>query len=305
MTGDAHTTGYFDDFEGSTRALGSPSGEVRYVTHPAGRDTRVLGLSRDGRRITTQRLSGRFVVPVVAYDGTPAGLSADGRTLVLIRPRITFPQSTTNLAILDTRELRVRSYVRLRGDFSFDAISPKGDWIYLIQYTSAVDPTRYRVRALNAHTERLVAHDIVDPRDRAEAMRGNPIARATSLDGRWAYTLYDGNGHPFVHALDTTSQKARCIDVPASPANSDPWASRLQFTPDRTQLLLTSNDRTFAAIDIGTLTVRRPSPVRSLRPRVSQAQPGSLGGALSLVGIFAILAAGTLAARRRTSRRKQ
>jgi hypothetical protein len=146
-------------FEGSTRALGSPSGEVRYVTHPAGRDTRVLGLSRD-------------------------------------------------------------------------AISPNGDWIYLVQYTSAVDPTRYRVRALKVQTERLVTHDIVDPRDRAEA---NPVTRATSLDGRWAYTLYDGAGHPFVHALDTTSQEARCIDVPASPANSDPWACRLQFTRDRAQ----------------------------------------------------------------------
>ena len=34
-----------------------------------------------------------------------------------------------------------------------------------------------------------------------EKMGGSPLTRATSLDGRWAYTLYDGAGRtPFVHA---------------------------------------------------------------------------------------------------------
>ena len=50
-------------------------------------------------------------------------------------------------------------------------------------------------------------------------MHGNPMTRATSADGRWAYTLYDGNGHPFVHALDTAPATARCIDLPAVPVD--------------------------------------------------------------------------------------
>ena len=41
-----------------------------------------------------------------------------------------------------------------------------------------------------------------------------------------AYTLYDGNGHPFVHALNTTRLRARCIDVGIFPTNSDWFAVR-------------------------------------------------------------------------------
>jgi hypothetical protein len=45
-------------------------------------------------------------------------------------------------------------------------------------------------------------------------MRGYPLTRATSPDGRWAYTLYDGGGdHPFIHALDTVEGRTVCIDV--------------------------------------------------------------------------------------------
>ena len=91
--------------------------------------------------------------------------------------------------ILAARTLLPRRVLRLRGDFSFDAISPDGKWAYLIQYTSRLDPTRYRVRVLSTRTGTLLRGDIVDPRDRGEAMRGRPITRVDSLDGRWAYTL--------------------------------------------------------------------------------------------------------------------
>ena len=53
-------------------------------------------------------------------------------------------------------------------------------------------------------------------------MRGSPITRATSSDGRWAYTLYDGaGGTPFLHALDTSKRQARCIDLPMLAGGQD------------------------------------------------------------------------------------
>jgi hypothetical protein len=53
-------------------------------------------------------------------------------------------------------------------------------------------------------------------------MRGNPLTRVTSADGRWAYTLYDGGGAtPFVHALDTVAGSAHCIDLDALSAKTD------------------------------------------------------------------------------------
>jgi hypothetical protein len=276
-------------------------GEIRYVTRPAGRDTRVLRLARTGRVIGETRLRGRFVIPVVAYDGSAAGLSSDGRTLVVIRPRMSFPQATTTLAIVGTRAFHADAYLKLRGDFSFDAISPDGRWIYVIQYISRLDPTQYRVRVLNADTRRLARRDIVDPHDRGDEMRGSPITRATSLDGRWAYTLYNGMGHPFVHALDTASRQARCIDLPVFPATADWFTARLRFSPDNTRLLVTINHRTVAEINRRTLTVSDTTrgPAR-IRVSSAPAHNRSAGAIIPIAVVLAVTAAGMALVRRRS-----
>ena len=52
----------------------------------------------------------------------------------------------TTFAVVDTRRLAVRRHLALRGDFSFDAISPDGRTMYLIEY-SARDLNNYAVRA--------------------------------------------------------------------------------------------------------------------------------------------------------------
>ncbi len=40
------------------------------------------------------------------------------------------------------------------------------------------------------------------------------MTRATSPDGGWEYTLYDGGGaHPFIHALDVVEGATVCIDL--------------------------------------------------------------------------------------------
>jgi hypothetical protein len=251
--------------------------------------------------IKTGTLAGRFVVPVVAYDGSAAGLSADGRTLVVIRPRATFPQSMTSLAIVDARALRVRFYLRLRGDFSFDAISTSGRWIYLIQYTSPADPTRYRVRALDAHTGRITPRDIVDPHDRGESMHGSPLTRIPSPDGRWAYTLYDGNGHPFVHALDTAGRRARCIDVPAFPASSNWYTARLRLSADGGRLFVTLGHKTLVAIDTRTFALSdRSRRAGRTRAGAGRADSGALSAAVPIaVAVAILLAIGALIIRRR------
>src|SRR5439155_1643004 len=175
---------------------GVARGGIRYVTLGNGaRSTMVAAVRREGGQVLrAASLRGAFTVPAVALDGSASGLSADGRTLVLIRPRAAFPQARTVLAILAVPELRVRRVLRLRGDFSFDAIAPDGRSLYLIQYVSRTDATRYVVRAYDLAARRLVRAPVVDPRERGEKMRGLPLTRAASADGRWAYTLYAGGG---------------------------------------------------------------------------------------------------------------
>jgi hypothetical protein len=236
------------------------SGPARYVTLPAEGHTVVARVRRDGGQILTSRvLPGSFTIPAVAYDGSASGLSADGRVLVLIQPRTQFPRVRTTLAILDARLLRVRTILRLRGDFSFDAISPKGGLLYLIQYVSPRDPTRYVVRAYDARHGRLLTEPVVDPHERGEKMRGNPLSRAASPDGRWAYTLYDGAGEtPFIHALDTSGRTARCIDLDALAGNA--YLARLRLHLNESgALTIRDGDETELVVDTKTFRVRAPA----------------------------------------------
>ncbi len=192
---------------------------ARLITLPAGDNTVVARVRvRNGTVLASTTVPGTFTIPAVAYDGTPAGLSGDGRTLVLIEPRQSFPRETTAFARLSVTDsnLKLQQLFRLRGDFSLDAVSPSGRRIFLIQYLSRTDPTLYAVRALDVSTGRLLPRPIVDRSDPDEEMRGEPLRRVTSAGGRWAYTLYDGNGvMPFVHALDTATATAHCIDLPS------------------------------------------------------------------------------------------
>ena len=236
---------------------------VRYVTLPLRGNTLLAQVDRDGGAVLNRRaLRGRFTIPAVALDGSADGLSADGRMLVLIRPRVAFPRAETAFAIIEADRLRVQAIVTLRGDYSFDALSPDGSLLYLIRYLSPRDPTRYEVRVYDVNAGRLLRDPVVDPNESADEMRGYPLTRVASSDGHWAYTLYDGNGeHPFVHALDTTSRKAHCIDLDS----------------------LAGRDLTNAGLNLGvrgkTLTVRLgPEPVAVVDTRTFEvSEPGAAG----------------------------
>jgi len=194
--------------------VSAPGGEVEYVAKRAKRHTILRAQRLDGGRVLRGlHLRGRYSVPAVAYDGSPSGLSADGRTLVLINPRKRWPRTRTTFAVIDAKLMRLRRHIRLRGDFSFDAISPDGRVAYLIEYLSPRDVTAYAVRAYDMRARRLFPEPVVDPSEPDEDMSGVPLSRVSDEKGRWAYTLYSGAEHPFVHALDTERRTAVCIDL--------------------------------------------------------------------------------------------
>jgi hypothetical protein len=211
-----------------------PGHPSRYVALPTREGTLVESIDRRGGEVVAYRtLPGALVVPAVAYDGTATGLSADGRTLVLASARFTFPRRSSGFTILDARRLRRQATIRLDGDFTLDAISPDGGMLYLIESTSRSDITRYAVRAYDVAARRLLPDPVVDPAEADEPMRGLPLARASSPDGRWAYTLYDDSGgeHPFIHVLDTETATARCIDLDQLAGRDDYPAFTLHVRP--------------------------------------------------------------------------
>jgi hypothetical protein len=238
----------------------APSGEVRYVALPGGPAMTTVAVVRvnGGRVVHYRSVRGVFGVPQVAFDGTAGGLSANGRRLVLASTAGSGGNSTS-FAVL-TRTLGLVNTIRLRGVWSFDAISPDGATIYAIEYrTAAVGQASYRVRAIDASTGRVRAGAIVDKSD-PEVMRGSPVSRAEA-DGM-AYTLYARpNGTAFVHALDTRHATAACIDLPWRNSENAIWAVRLVI--DGGSLRLKQHGvGTLARVDLPSLRVesfRRPS----------------------------------------------
>jgi hypothetical protein len=250
-------------------AAGTP---FKFIALPARGNTVVERLSRAGNTVAGRtRLSGPYGVAGAAYDGSTTGLSADGATLVLAGiPTILFP-SHTHLVVLDTATLRVEQRITLRGFFTVDAISPTGRWLYLIHYWPT--PSTYEVRAYDLAARLLVAKPVVDPREPDEKMQGQPVTRTMSPDGRWAYTLYQRSDEPFIHALDTATRTARCVDLPML-AQADLSRPRLRLARDGTlqiedggTLLALMNTRTFVAR--GPEAAPPPRPKITPRPRDS------------------------------------
>lgn len=201
---------------------GLTRGDLRYVAISTGRHTVVEAISRtSGRVLHYLVVEGRFGIPRVAYDGKTDGLSADGRTLVLGAVRNVQFRKSSPFAVIDLPRLKLRSLPKLRGDFSFDALSPDGRMLYLIEHVSAEDAIRYRVRAYDLVAGRLLAKMVTDKRRWQSVMQGIPLARASSSDRRWVFTLYGGGAHPFVHSLDTRKAYAVCIDLPQSLSRID------------------------------------------------------------------------------------
>lgn len=235
---------------------------VHYVTSSHEGTTTVRAVGPDAH---SRALKGRFTVPAVALDGSPSGLSADGSTLALIKPRRSFPQSKTKLVVLDTGNFSIRNRLTLNGDFSFDAISPDGSELFFIEYLSPRDPTRYAVRGYDLGSGRLLPKPIVDPDEHAGEMRGYPMTRTMSADGRWAYTLYDGGGkEPFVHALDTFQGRAACIDLDGLVGPRDVSRISMTLASDRNRLTLAGPKGIDAVIDTQTLEASAPgAPVQT------------------------------------------
>jgi hypothetical protein len=189
------------------------NGVASYTTHVRGTTT---VLARGSHELT---VDGKWGLPRVTLNNDVGGLSADGRTLVLAEANALHPNGElareTTFLVVDTKPLRVRKTVRLNGDFGFDALSPGGRMLYLIQHVSQESLFQYRVRAYDLQAGELLTRVIADKRQRDWNMTGYPVARASTPGGRWVYTLYSNqDNYPFVHALDTMRRTAVCIGIP-------------------------------------------------------------------------------------------
>lgn len=236
----------------------SADGAVRFVTLATARSTVVAAIRvRTGKVVRSNAIRGFYGVPIVAWDNSTGGVSADGKTLVLgsYGPP-PGDAGVTRFAVLRTKSLRKSRVLALRGSWAFDAISPDGSRVFLIEYLAAGQNPHYRVRSADLRTGRLDAEAIVDRREDEVLMRGQPVTRASSRDGRWAYTLYARPKHgPFVHALDTARGEAYCVDLPLRLRQLEQMALRLRMGRDGA-LEIRSRHARLALVDTETLELR-------------------------------------------------
>lgn len=279
-----------------------PGHPYSYATAGAGGDTAVVRIARGTGEIQgSTELAGTYGVPLVAYDGTPSGLSADGERLILIRPRTRFPRAETSFARIETERMRVLEEITLRGDFSFDALSPDGETMYLIRYSDPRDPTAYEVRAYDLERGRLLGDPIIDPDESGEEMAGFPQTRAVGPGGRWAYTLYsraERDRPPFIHALDTQRGTAVCIDLDLLEGERRIDLLSLQPSLDGESLGVVARGEPVATVDLSSFEVSEAAPPAS-DPTSAEDEQGSVPWLL-IAGALAIVAvAGSAAALRR------
>ncbi|HEX7471879.1 MAG TPA: hypothetical protein VF323_02255, partial [Candidatus Limnocylindrales bacterium] len=149
--------------------------------------------------------------------------------------------------------------------FVFDALSPDGRSMYLIEHLAGADPTHYQVRRFDVATGSLQDGTIVDKRNIGEQMNGYAVTQEAGQNG-WIYTIYRGADGAFIHALDAADGVAFCIDLPgtdgATTTAAAPWG--LVADPSGDALYVVDPLRkTVSAIDLTDFSIRRTASLAS------------------------------------------
>lgn len=235
----------------------SKDGETHFTALRFGADTRLVAT---GAKSIETTIRGSFGIPMLRDDRPALGMFRSGTKFLLQSvagdPRVV---KETSFRTVRTADLKVLDSIRLKGIWSFDAVSPNGRWLYLTQHKSIDNLMEYVVRAYDLKANRLVPGRIADRTQKGWVMHGWPAARTESKDGRFVYTLYGNpNGFPFVHALDTMKRQAHCIGIAWQ--GSDQGAL-MQFSLQvRGGKLLVENETggVYRTIDRTTYAVRAP-----------------------------------------------
>jgi hypothetical protein len=192
----------------------SGDGTMRFTVSKDGVNTSLKAVQRsDGTVVMSRSIPGTFgVVTLSPQGGYGEGLFHDGSTLVLQSVDI---KADTQFTLINTSDLSTRDTISLRGTFAFDAMSPDGSRLYLIQHKTVQDLNHYIVRGYDLNEHTLLPGRIADKTQKNWVMQGWAVSRVSTVDGRWVYTLYaNPGGFPFVHALDTVKGVAHCVGIP-------------------------------------------------------------------------------------------
>ena len=201
---------------------GAADAAVVSLNRSAG-STRVT-IRAPGQASRSQVLAGRWRFPIPVEGESPQALTSDRSSILLER----FGGSG-RFAILPITLRAAPTYVDIGSNYTFDAVSGDGARLFLTEHRAGVE---YAIRQYTVATAQLAAEPVVVKGERTAFMAGTPVARTSTPDGEWVFTLYERPGYaPFIHALNTQGF-SHCIDLPLLPDAADAarsWA--LTTTP--------------------------------------------------------------------------
>jgi DNA-binding beta-propeller fold protein YncE len=253
---------------------------VLFATGPSGTSTVVRAIDPNGGAVQREiSVAGAWQLPSIGLARMPGGLSGDGRTLVL-EERRPAGSPTTRFMVIATDGQTAPRLITLPGRLTFDALSPDGTFLYLIEHLTASD---YLVRQVDVTTGQLAAGAILDKRNVDERMAGYAATQLPGTDG-WVYTVYRGEHGDFIHALDTLRGLALCIDLPGTEAADDVSAGRWGLALGATgRVLYAANGAlgTVSEVNLDGFTVRTkdiPTAGRGVTLAKFETDQGPAGG---------------------------
>jgi hypothetical protein len=228
------------------KAIATTDGSVAYyVTLAKGGEATLVQKRSHGRKLASLSLTNGWGIQMATLGGQTTGLSPNGRVLVLtdnIQPNGAI-RTTSQLAVIDTRTMTPRRTLKLHGDYSVDALSPDGRFLYLIHHLAAKNNTSYQVVGYDLRAGKMLPGVIADKRQAGWTMAGYAISRAATRSGDHVFTFYQMNdNYPFVHALDTVNHTAVCIGIPADWTKDADWISAAHLTLNGDKLSIASRD---------------------------------------------------------------
>lgn len=159
----------------------------------------------------SRTVAGQWRLPTIGGDTLPVGVSRDGSTVVLVEDARPADATTTRFAVLAAGA--ATRILELPGSLEFDALSPDGSILYVVEHLVGPPEAHYQVRAVDLPAGLMRDDVIADKRNLDESMGGWPITQARHDNGV-VFTLYRGAKHPFIHALNTNEAWAICLDLP-------------------------------------------------------------------------------------------
>ena len=222
-------------------------------------------------------IEGAWRLPTIGLDPVPVGVSADGSTVVLVEAGDAAAKDTTSRFAIVARTLDAKPrIVELKGAFEYDALSPDGSLLYVVEHLPGPPAGHYQVRTVETATGTLRPEVVVDKTNVNETMAGWPVAQARRSDGL-VLTLYRGAEHPFIHALNSIDSWAICLDLPATGADDADaaldWGMAAKLDGD-----LLAINATLGLVGRGRpirLRGQTLCPVRAVRPLAASCSPSS------------------------------